>query len=254
MTIRPGLVSITFRRRNPEDVVAMAAAAGLVAIEWGGDVHVPHGNLIEAARVAQLTAKAGMAVAAYGSYYRLGHTADGGPSAETVVRTAGVLGAPTIRVWAGRRGSAAADERYWAGVVDDARRIGELAAVAGLTVSFEYHRDTLTDTRESAGRLLDVLPAPAIRTLWQPRPDRDRAENLGDLRAVLPRLTNLHVFAWTGQNERLPLSAGFDDWQAYLRTAATAPGNRYALLEFVADDDPAQLPADAATLHKLLSS
>jgi 3-dehydroshikimate dehydratase len=165
-----------------------------------------------------------------------------------VVRTASALGAPTIRVWAGRRGSADADNEYWDAVVEDASRLLALAADSGMSVSFEYHRDTLTDTRASTARLLDRLPA--ARTLWQPRPERDPAENLGDLRAVLPRLTNIHVFTWTPTGQRLPLAEGREDWLAYLLQAR---GDRYALLEFVAHDDPERLIADAATLRELVS-
>jgi 3-dehydroshikimate dehydratase len=247
MTIQPGLVSITFRQLTPEEIVKLATAAGLKAIEWGGDVHVPHGDLSAAAHVRELTTSAGLAVAAYGSYYRLAHSDD----AAAVVRTAAALGAPTVRVWAGRRGSADADDAYWSTVVADARHIAALAADSGLTVSFEYHRNTLTDTRASTARLLDLLPEPAIRTLWQPQPERDRAENLGDLRAVLPRLTNMHVFAWTATGERLPLADGRDDWAAYLGAADTE--DRYALLEFVVGDDPGRLATDAATLAALLA-
>ncbi len=42
--IRAGLCSVTFRALPPERIVALAAAAGLDVIEWGGDVHVPPGR------------------------------------------------------------------------------------------------------------------------------------------------------------------------------------------------------------------
>jgi 3-dehydroshikimate dehydratase len=242
--VRPGLVSVTFRQLSPYQVIEAAVAAGLEGIEWGGDIHVPHGDLPAAARVAEQTATAGLSVAAYGSYYRLAEST-GDP--EEVVETAAVLGAPTIRVWAGRRGSVDADGAYWDAVVADGSRLISLAADEGMTVSFEYHRNTLTDSRTSTARLLDALPA--ARTLWQPQPERDRAENLGDLRAVLPRLTNMHVFTWTATGERRPLAEGRDDWLAYLDAAR---GNRFALLEFVAGDDPERLVSDAATLRELV--
>ena len=44
MTIRPGLCSITFRDLAVDDVVALAAEAGLAGIEWGADRHVPPGS------------------------------------------------------------------------------------------------------------------------------------------------------------------------------------------------------------------
>ncbi|MCT9932164.1 TIM barrel protein [Planotetraspora sp. A-T 1434] len=245
--LQPGLVSVTFRQLPAESVVELAARAQLAAIEWGGDIHVPHGDLDLARHVAAMTADAGLDVACYGSYYRLGHSSAEGLAPETVVETAAALGAPTIRVWAGRIGSDEADPAYWDAVVTDARRVAELAGAAGMTVSFEYHRNTLTDTRESARRLLGELADVPIRTLWQPAPERDRAENLGDLRDVLPWLHHVHVFTWTATRERLPLADGLEDWAAYLDVASDG-GARYALLEFVADDSPVQFADDAATL------
>lgn len=51
----PGLVSITFRKLSPGEIVELVATAGLVGIEWGGDVHVPHGDFARAAEVRKLT-------------------------------------------------------------------------------------------------------------------------------------------------------------------------------------------------------
>lgn len=252
--IRPGLVSVTFRQLGIAEVVGVAAGAGLAGIEWGGDVHVPHGDLAAARLAAAATAGAGLRVACYGSYHRPGEAPADPDDAAAVVRTASALGAPLIRVWAGRRGSAAADEEHWRRVVAGTRAVAGMAAAEGIGVAFEYHRNTLTDTRESAARLLGTLAdTPNVTTLWQPEPTRDAAENLADLTDVLPRLRNVHVFSWTPERVRLPLAARRSDWEVYLRVAATAPGERYALLEFVAGDDPARLAEDAATLHDLLA-
>jgi 3-dehydroshikimate dehydratase len=246
--IAPGLVSVTFRKLDPATVVSIAAAAGLRGIEWGGDVHVPAGDIATARRVAAMTDEAGLRVACYGSYLRL-ESADG--MAE-VVETAAALGAPLIRVWAGRLPSADADADHWDRVVQAANEVGGLAAKAGIDVAFEYHRNTLTDTRTSALRLLNSVDRPGVGTLWQPEPTRSEEDNLTDLATVLPRLRNIHVFSWTPERDRLPLATQAASWQRYLTLAGSAPGDRYALLEFVAGDDPAQLATDAATLHELL--
>ena len=71
-----GLVSVSFREERPESILREASAAGLSGIEWGGDVHVPPGDLDTARSVARLTAGAGLQVFAYGSYYRLGMSAN----------------------------------------------------------------------------------------------------------------------------------------------------------------------------------
>ena len=67
-----GLVSITFRRLSPREIVKLVKKSGLEGIEWGGDVHVPHGDLSVAREVATMTQEEGLVVAAYGSYYRVG--------------------------------------------------------------------------------------------------------------------------------------------------------------------------------------
>ena len=43
--LKTGLTSVTFRRKTQEEIVALAAQAQLDGIEWGGDVHVPPGDL-----------------------------------------------------------------------------------------------------------------------------------------------------------------------------------------------------------------
>ena len=70
----PGLVSITFRSLSPQDVIQLVKDAKLRAIEWGGDIHVPHGDLKQAKQVCAQTEEAGLQVAAYGSYYRVGES------------------------------------------------------------------------------------------------------------------------------------------------------------------------------------
>ena len=70
---------------------------------------------------------------------------------------------------------------------------------------------------------------------------------------ALPRLIGLHVFHWDGKTrERLPLVDGSEAWAAYLAKAPKC-GDLFASLEFVADDDPENMVADAATLREWLA-
>jgi len=235
--IHSGLVSITFRKLSPGEIVAAVKQAGLRGIEWGGDVHVPHGDLAAARTVRALTDEAGLAVAAYGSYYRVGRSeADGLPFGR-VLETAVALGAPTIRVWPGTAASPETDEATRAMIGAELHRIAELAAGAGVTVALEYHANTLTDTDESAARLLAEVPHPHLFTLWQPHNGIAPAINLAGLEQVKARVSNLHVFHWgaTSQDRR-PLAEGAAVWAHYLAAIAAQGGERYALLEFVAGD------------------
>jgi len=247
---RTGLVSITFRTYTPEDLIDLVVKAGQEGIEWGGDVHVPHGDTSRAGEVGQLTRDAGLSVAAYGSYYRAAETVDT-PEFEAVLDTALALGAPTIRVWAGKRGSAEADEAYRKAVKDDLARICALAAEEKVRVALEYHGNTLTDHEDSARELLESLQIPNLDSLWQP-PNGETLEHcLASLEDMLPHVSNVHVFHWgKGWSDRFALEEGADRWSAYLSRLARPEDPRWALLEFVKGDDPQQYLRDAETLHR----
>ena len=249
----PGLVSVTFRQLPPRQIVDLSSQAGLVGIEWGGDVHVPHGDLTLARQVNQMTLDAGLRVAAYGSYYRV-WPQEPAPF-EMVLETALALGAPLIRVWAGKLGSDTADTTHWDMLVSEACRIAGLAATVGVRLAFEFHGGTLTDTDASARDLLTRAGHPNLGCYWQPRITASPAENVSSLQGVLPWLDNLHVFHWRlasdGTYYRRPLSEGQLPWLHYLTEAASAPGDRFAMLEFVRDDSPSAFLEDAAVLAEL---
>jgi sugar phosphate isomerase/epimerase len=250
--IHPGLVSITFRKLSPREIVDLVVQAGLSGIEWGGDVHVPHGDLRQARRVRHMTREAGLEVASYGSYYRAG--VDGMGPFEPVVDTALELDAPVIRVWAGNRASADADAAYRARVVHESRRVADLAGRAGVAVAYEFHPRTLTDTSESARALLQDVAHDNVGSYWQPPLGASMPVNLAGLEALLPWLRHLHVFAWHGvTGERLPLADGGRAWMQYLRKAASTRRDLYAMIEFVRDDAPEAFLQDAATLRRWLS-
>ena len=253
--IHPGLVSITFRALAPAEIVALVRQAGLRGIEWGGDIHVPHGNTGRAREVRELTVEAGLTVAAYGSYYRAGQSEAAGLPFAQVLDSAVELGAPTVRVWAGTTGSNTTNPDQRIRIADDLRRTATLAAAVRVSVSLEFHNGTLTDTADSARRLLEEVNHPNLFTYWQPPLERDTAGCLADLRSLLPRLTHVHVYHWRpASTERLPLADGAARWREFLDVTAGAPGDRYAMLEFVAGDAPENFLRDAATLVSWLKA
>jgi 3-dehydroshikimate dehydratase len=250
-----GLVSVSFRELDVDRIVEMCLEAGVQGLEWGGDGHVPHGDLALAREVGEKTRSAGLVVAAYGSYYRAGHSEGEGLAFADVLASANGLGAPTVRIWAGRAGSEQIDSIGRQSVVDDSRRVAGMAAAEGITVSFEYHANTLTDTNDSAALLLDEVDHPNIRTFWQPPNGKDHAYHLEGLSRCLEsgRLTSVHVFQhWPGK-ERQPLMAGAGPWREFIAALRGPAGRRFLCLEFFKDDDPAQLLEDAATLGRLLA-
>lgn len=227
----------------------LAAAAGLQAIEWGGDIHVPHGDLAAAERVRRLTCDAGLQVSCYGSYSRAGEGGD----AAAVVDTALALGAPTIRIWAGKRGSADADAQHWEQVVAACRSMLEHAAGKPVNIVFETHGGTLTDTLKCELELLRRLSHPQIGVCWQP-PNGQLLEPCEEwLKEVLPWTHHLHVFHWWPTSAaRLPLRDGAARWRRYLSIARDHA--KYATLEFFKGDSVEQMRADAQTLRELLAT
>ncbi len=252
--IYPGLVSITFRDRSPENIIRMAEQAGLYALEWGGDVHVPHGDTDTAVRVRQATQAANLACCSYGSYYRAGVSEDEGLSFASVLETAETLEAPLIRIWAGRKGSEEVDEQSRQRITADCRRVGDMAAERNIRVALEFHGGTLTDTPESAARLLSETDGHNVETLWQPGAGEETGVSVASLRTILPKLANMHVFHWRPDKSRLPLREGKDKWAELFDVVANeAPSRtRYALMEFVKDGNPEQFYEDAECLKSLL--
>ncbi|MFO7821095.1 MAG: TIM barrel protein [Lentisphaeria bacterium] len=254
--IKGGLVSITFRDLIPSQIIDLVAESGLSGIEWGGDIHVPHGEAAVAERVGERTRTAGLEVAAYGSYYRAAESKPRGLEFSTVCDTAMALGADVIRVWAGAKSSEEADLDYRLQVRDDLLRIADHAGEYDIKVEMEYHGGTLTDTNESAVQLAKEAEHPNLLFGWQPPNGQPYDYSLSGLRAIKHRLCHLHVFHWSvesGKGVKHPLAEGSSVWPGYIREAEATPGQRYALIEFVADGTPEQFRRDATTLQDWLN-
>jgi 3-dehydroshikimate dehydratase len=249
--LHTGLVSVTFRKLSVPEIIALVKQAGLEGIEWGGDIHVPPGDLVKARETRAQTLENGLKVAAYGSYYRLGTNQ---VAFESILETAQALGAPTIRVWAGTISSRAADSAYWQNAVRDGQKIADQAGAAGLSISFEFHPDTLTDTSQSTLHLLKEIDRPNVFSYWQPLIDCACEENARGLREILPWLGNVHVFHWFPQYERQFLAAGEVTWQRYLTLIKSSPRERFLMLEFVANDAEQAFLQDAQTLRRWLGA
>jgi 3-dehydroshikimate dehydratase len=258
MTIAPGLCSVTFRALTADDVVDVAVRAGVEGIEWGADVHAPPGGGSAIAALGARTRDAGLAVVSYGSYLGMAPGA-GDDEIDAVLDTAEALGAPMVRIWTelGVTPDSSAAERTrvmraTAAVVD---RIG----ARGLLATLEFHPGTLTETAASANELLTTLARSALRTHWQPDPTLPPATALEELAQVTPHLAHLHVFAWgpSGIDDRRPLTDGAPLWTAAValadRDGAALPGGRYALCEYVRDEDPEQFVVDVRTLRSWLN-
>ncbi len=265
--VKKGLVSVTFRSMQPMEILDLVSEAGLEAIEWGGDIHVPVGDLVRAAKIGQETRIRGIAIPTYGSYYYAGLKRDErdgdrpNPDFARVLATAEALGADNIRVWANHVASRSADEATWQRTADDLARIGDMAAASGIMVSLEYHNNTLNDRPAATSRLLSSLTKPhPIYTFWQPLNELDFLDNLETLQAAQPYLSHVHVFA--GQGASCLLKTAEAEWFRYLPRLLAIPEietpnhekkPRCYMIEFVQNETRESFQADAATLADWLA-
>lgn len=250
--IKTGLASVTFRKLSAKDVLKLASAAKIDGIEWGGDLHVPPGDLENAREIGGMTVASGLQVIAYGSYYRLGVSEKEQAAFEAVLETAKALNAPVIRVWAGNKGSADTSAAERENMIHDCLRIAEAAEQYAIEIALEYHENTLTDTVLSAARLMRTLDHQHIYTYWQPLRHMQEAEKIDSLRSVLPWVKNIHV-QQIKDNKIDAVAAGKEAIKAYLDIAHFAHKDCYAIIEFVKNDSAAQFIEDAAVLKSLIA-
>lgn len=244
-----GLCSVTFRDLSVEEVISIARRAELECIEWESRKHVKAGELAEAKRVGKLTREAGLKVSSYGTYYQVGSNGN----FEEIIETAAALQTDMIRVWAGGKSSAEADEQWFEVVVKDAERLADLAVKSDLSLSFEYHSGTLTDTSESARRLMDAVDKSNVYLYWQPGETLTTEERVESLAFLSPYVSNVHVFHWQDYMNRFELSEGRGSWDRYITAIEKSTNNaHHYLLEFVKNDDPKQLIKDAKVLKSLI--
>lgn len=250
--IIPGIVSATFKNQTPEYVLSAMKAAELSAVEWSENWHVPAGDTGAAADLEKRTLAQGAQVAAYGSYYRLGRNQDPEAVFLPSLQCAAAMHAPLIRIWGGELPSHSLDGDQRTAMAREAARISRMAAEYGVRVALEWHKNTVTDTNESALAFLEEAGADNLYCLWQPTVALDMDQRCEGIRLLeeKDRLLNLHVYYWL-EGKRRPFAEGLGEWARYL--ACLDPGKtRFGLLEFVQGDTLEQFLADAAQWKALL--
>jgi len=248
--MKTGLVSVSFRNLTVEQIIAAVKEAGLDGIEWGGDVHVPHGDVEKAKYVAKLMEEAGLETLSYGSYFWLGKT----PMEELqgVIDCALALGTKTVRIWGGTMSPDKMTAEYRAQIIADTKTVAEAAAKHGLIVAYEYHPDTITETADSALQAVEAVAMENMGVYWQPGIFTTYEENVDALQRVLPHAHNLHVFVWDQNYKRFALEEGETAWTKYISIAKTNPQIKAAMLEFIKDNSLEQLNRDAAVLNRMV--
>ena len=244
----PGLVSVTYRALTPAQIIPLAKEAGLRALEWGSDIHVPDGNSAVATTVGGMTRGASLHVLSYGTYYRAGTYGEDYLSVfRKYLDTAYAMGAFSLRLWAGNKNSADVSAEERKAIVRELRACAKAADSVGRRITFEYHGGTLTNDPVSAAKLIEEIGMENVSLYWQPNQFVSFEQNVENLNTVLPYVSNVHVFAWSGA-ERFLLAEHEAYWKTYLSVLEKNRKRHGLLLEFVPGDKPELLQSEAGTL------
>lgn len=244
--MRPlGLVSISFRKHTPEEILSAVKAAGLSCIEWGSDVHAPCTDLEKVAAVANAQKAAGIECCSYGTYFKFGVNQP--EELLDYIKAAKILGTDILRLWCGAKSSREYTAEELEAVYEDCRTAAKIAETHGVTLCMECHNGTLTDWKEGALALMQAVDSPAFRMYWQPNQWRAEEENLAYIEHLKPYIRYVHAFNWAGR-ERYPLAQGQKLWKKYLERL---PQNTALLLEFMPDNRIESLNAEAEALRRI---
>lgn len=260
--MKSGLVSISFRKKSITELIKATKEAGLEYIEWGGDVHVPMGNVKLARQVRRLMHGAGLKCASYGSYFGLMYHCDEHFPLpfKKVLKTAVALGAKTVRVWLGwpkcgcKKGKCQyICENHYSKTVTLTKSLCKQAKKYGLTLSIECHFATLTDDYHDTLKFINDVNCDNLKLYWQPNHSKSFEYNLEALKALLPYITNVHVFNWNQCGEKFPLNEGKCEWCEYIKVLNDENArDRIMFLEFMPDGEIASLPCEARALNSLI--
>ncbi|NTW96000.1 MAG: TIM barrel protein [Erysipelotrichaceae bacterium] len=246
-----GITSVTFRDKNIDEIIDLIKEAGLNSIEWGSDVHVLAGDLEKATEVKMKCDKAGIRITSYGSYYK------GGPLEEftPLLESARALGIKVIRIWAGREAPETISDENFHILVDHLQKACDLAKANDIVLALEYHRKSMTQSKEGSLRLLKAVQRDNLKLYWQPNPELSFSEHLLEIKTLAPYIITFHVFNWDKNNERFLLeeNQGIDKWRAYIAQAHKFGSFPNALIEFVKEDSVENFMKDALSL-KFISS
>lgn len=222
-----GLVSVSFRKHSPKEILEEMRRAGLLFIEWGSDVHAPCYDLERLNEIVKLQKKYGIECSSYGTYFRLCETPI--EELENYVKAAKILGTDVLRLWCGAKSGAEMTETEKSKLLSLCRQAAEIAEANGVTLCMECHKNTFTENVDDAVWLMDEIGSPRIRMYWQPFQWQSISENVENAKKIAPYAEHIHVFNWRGE-EKLPLAEAILEWQKYLNEFSVP---RTLLLEFM---------------------
>ena len=240
-----GLVSISFRKNTPREILEAMKKANLTHIEWGSDVHAPYNDDEKLDEIVALQAEYEITCSSYGTYFRLGETPI--EELEAYILAAKRLGTDILRLWCGVKSGAdmTSEEREF--LIDQCHKAAKIASHHGVTLCMECHKKTFTQNIEDAVWLMNEINSPNFRMYWQPFQWQSSEENIENASEISPYAEHVHVFNWA-DTKKFPLGEAVEIWREYL-AQFTKP--RALLLEFMPKGSIEELDAEADALRKI---
>ena len=243
-----GMTSLTLCECEIENVIKHAKEAELKGIEWGVcEKHVSLDNNNNVEKIKRLSKESGIEIFSLGSYCYMEKIEE----CEKNIKTAILLNAPVIRVWAGVKAPSDCDDAYIKTIVSNTRYMADIAKEHGIKIGFEYHNHSLTENAESAINLIKKIDRENVGLYWQPNHNLSAEENVVERDAVLPYCVgNLHIQNFTPDDGYKPLAEIKEDLLLYFNDIKSR--NYNLMIEFVKDSTPDNLFEDAKQLKKVI--
>ncbi len=237
-----GLVSISFRKHTPVEILEAMKQVYLSFVEWGSDVHAPYNDLEKLKEIASLQKKYNIKCSSYGTYFRVGTN-----KAEEIIsyiKAAKILDTKILRIWCGNKGYSEYSESEAEELIAECKKLNDIAKDNDVILCTEYHPNTFCDCVEGVKLILNDN----LKTYWQPNQYKNFNDNIIESKAVADNTVNIHVFNWK-QKEKYPLIEAKDIWNQYLNNFNNSQN---LLLEFMPDDKIESLKAETDALKKIV--
>lgn len=241
-----GLVSVSFRKHSPKEILEAVRASGLSCIEWGSDVHAPCRDDERLREIARLQREYGIKCSSYGTYFRIGETPI--DELENYIKAAKILDTDILRLWCGTRGGKDMTEPEKNVLLEICRKAAIIAENNSVTLCMECHQNTFTENPDDAVWLMENVNSQHFRMYWQPFQWQTESDNIENAKKISKYAEHIHVFNWRGE-EKLPLGEAVEEWQRYLKQFAKP---RTLLLEFMPDNEISTLPLEADALKTII--
>ena len=238
-----GVVSVSFRKHTPTEILEAMREAGLTHIEWGSDIHVPYNDIENVKAIAELQKAYGITCSSYGTYFYLGR--DPIDQLPGYIDAAKILGTNILRLWCGNKAPDKMTEPEKEEFIDTCRKAAAIAEENGAILCMECHPHSYTERIEDALELMDAVNSESFRMYWQRWSAVSEEVNLEYAEKIAPYTYHIHAH-FTNGDQPVSIHEGIKEWKDYLSKFTTP---RTLLLEFMPDRLITSLKREADALR-----